>query len=167
MNCRKIDHWFFSGFIVDRTLSPGRVQYLRGLFMNQFFKNIIFLIVALVLFFPSLCLSADFIVGKIVEHSPDKELIQIADTVYKVGYVYQDDGVNPVTLSFRKNLKEGSIVQIYPGEKTVDYYIALKVILLTGVKEQQMLAEFGVEYDPRGIRQEKQRQERERQGKSK
>ena len=129
--------------------------------MRQLFKNIIFLIVTLAILFPSLCLSADFIVGKIVEHSPDKELIQIGDTLYKVGYVYQDDGVNPVTLSFRKNLQVDSIVQIFPGEKTAYYYIASKVVLLTGLKMEQMLAEYGVEHDPYRIRQERQRQDRE------
>ena len=130
--------------------------------MGQLFNNIIFITAVFTIFFPSLCLSEGFIVGRIVEHSPDKKLIQVKDNVYKVVYVYHDDGVNPVTLSFRKNLIKGSVVQIYSSEKTVDYCVASKVILLTGLKEQGMLAEFGVEHDPRRIRQNRDREGRKK-----
>ena len=114
--------------------------------MKRIIRNFIYLVLLLSL--PSVCIAGDFVVGKIIELSPDRELIQVMDTVYKIKDVFHDDGVNPVNLVPRKDLTEGSVVQIYPGTKTVDFCYASKVVLLTGLKEKQMFSEFGTEYHP-------------------
>ena len=118
--------------------------------MRYIFTVILILVVC---FYSSLSFGGEFVVGKVVECSPGRELIQLRDTIYRVDEnVFRDDGVNAIVDDLRINIKEGSFVQIYPTVKTDDYWVTDKVIILTGVKKDEMMAKFGSKYDPRAER---------------
>lgn len=112
-------------------------------------RTSILMAVILLLSVTTLVFAEDFVVGTVIEHSPDKELIQLRDTIYKVESVYYDDGITPVVVGSRDSISEGTVVQIFPTKKTVDYWLTEKVIVLTGGKKEEMLAKFDSIYDPR------------------
>lgn len=94
----------------------------------------------------------EFIVGVVVECSPDRELIQLEDKIYKTSKVFSDDGVHPLKYVLPTSINEGSVVQIFPSEKTTDFWLTEKTIILTGVKKREMMNKFFTPYDPRAKR---------------
>lgn len=89
----------------------------------------------------------DFIVGEVIELSAGNKMIQLCDSLYKFDQVYLNNGVNPETKTLHTNIREGSVVQIYLGAKTSDYWLTEKVVVLTGIAKDHMIETYGIACD--------------------
>lgn len=78
------------------------------------------------------------VIGEIMEIAEAEHIIMVNDRNYIVMAVFIDDGVSeePLLISFN-DLKVRDVVVITPGEKSDGFWIAKKVILLAGEKEQE------------------------------
>ena len=79
------------------------------------------------------------VLGKILEMVPNKGIIQVENYNYKVEEVVIDDGSEgePVPGSIL-DLKVGSLVRIYVGEKDKGLWRAKKVVLFLGAKKEEV-----------------------------
>jgi hypothetical protein len=91
----------------------------------------------------------EFIVGEVVEYVPGNKLIQVCDSLYKAEYIYTDDGVHPISSTTFSSINSRSVVQVFPVDKGVNFWSTKRVIILTGTKRKQMIAEYGLECNRR------------------
>ena len=123
--------------------------------MVNFMKKISVLAVCLALYIfcvPSPGITENIVTGVIIEHSANNEFIQVGNSIYQVQSVWRDNGVNSLEKINRSYLEVGSVVQIYPGQQTVDYWQAEKVVLMTGAKEGVIANEFELVDDMERLR---------------
>ena len=83
------------------------------------------------------------VVGKVIEISPNENIIQVKERSYFVTAVYKDDGtVTEPGPGYFGDLKVGSIVELHVQGKYKDFLQAKKVIIFTGNKEKKILQEI-------------------------
>ena len=97
-------------------------------------KGIIFLICLMcVIMFAGINHAGEVITGKILEGDPDKSMIQVGNRNYIVEMVLVDTGSEEPVLGGFSDLKVGSFVEVYAGNKEPSgFWRAEKVVVYIG-----------------------------------
>jgi hypothetical protein len=110
-------------------------------------KSIIVILLMTLFLIPGISLAEDeeevTVLGKILEMVSNKGIIQVGDRNYRVEKVVIDDGSEkePI-LGGILDLKVGSLVRVYVGEKDEGFWKAKKVVLFVGAKREEVQRDF-------------------------
>jgi hypothetical protein len=106
-------------------------------------KKKIVLFFLILMFLPVFFLYAeDIVLGKIIELSEDKKIIQVGDYILKVGKVFIDSGEEEIIKSDKTVLTEGRLVRVSLGKREEDYWQTEQIIVFSGAKKKEVLKEI-------------------------